>query len=196
MWGMRNIIGVTYEIRGIEHLPDNGAIIACKHQSAWDTTIFVHLRASTAYIMKKELLKIPFYGAYVKKGGHIAVDRSAGASALKDMIKDVKASLEKGRNIVIFPEGTRSKSGETGTYQPGVAAIYTQTKQSVIPVAVNSGLFWGRRSFLKRPGTIIMEIMPPIEPGLKRKEFMAKLESTIEDKTKELEAEAQLKLDD
>ncbi len=195
MWGMRVINGITYEVRGLENLPENGAIIACKHQSAWDTAIFVNLRISTAYIMKKELVSIPFYGWYVKRSGHIAVDRAAGASALKGMVKDVKESLANGRNVVIFPEGTRAMSGTPGTYQPGVAAIYTQTKQPVIPAAVNSGLFWGRRSFLKKPGKIILEIMPPIEPGLKRKEFMEVLEKTIEDKTTELEAEGQKYLD-
>ncbi|NVK17073.1 MAG: 1-acyl-sn-glycerol-3-phosphate acyltransferase [Methylocystaceae bacterium] len=189
MWGMRWITGIRYEVRGLENLPEGGAIIACKHQSAWDTAIFVLLRLNTAYILKKELTKIPFYGWYVNRSGHISVDRSAGASALKDMVKDVKAALEKGRNVVIFPEGTRSNPGEPGDYQPGVAAIYTQTKQPVIPVALNSGLFWGRRSFLKKKGTIVMEIMPAIEPGLKRKEFMERLENTIETKSRELEAE-------
>lgn len=189
MWGMRWITGIRYEVRGLENLPDSGAIIACKHQSAWDTAIFVLLRLNTAYILKKELTKIPFYGWYVNRSGHISVDRSAGASALKNMVKDVKVALEKGRNVVIFPEGTRSNPGEPGDYQPGVAAIYTQTKQPIVPVALNSGLFWGRRSFLKKKGTIIMEIMPAIEPGLKRKEFMDRLESTIETKSRELEAE-------
>ncbi|NVJ93746.1 MAG: 1-acyl-sn-glycerol-3-phosphate acyltransferase [Methylocystaceae bacterium] len=189
MWGMRHITGINYELRGLENLPANGAIIACKHQSAWDTAIFVMLNISTAYILKKELLKIPFYGWYVKRAGHIAVDRNAGASALKNMVKDVKEALARGRNVVIFPEGTRSNPGEPGNYQPGVAAIYTQTKQAVIPVALNSGLYWGRRSFLKNKGTIILEIMPPIEPGLKRKEFMDRLEKTIEDRSRELEKE-------
>lgn len=195
MWGMRVITGIEYEVRGLENLPENGAIVACKHQSAWDTAIFVLLRLSTAYILKKELLSIPFYGWYVKRSGHIAVDRAAGASALKQMVADVKDRLERKRNVVIFPEGTRSAPGTPGTYQPGVAAIYTQTKQPVIPVAVNSGLFWGRRSFLKKPGKIVMEIMPAIEPGLKRKEFMEVLQKTIEDKTTELEAEGRKYLD-
>jgi len=190
MWGMRYITGIRYEIRGLENLPPGGGVIACKHQSAWDTAIFVLLRLRTAYILKKELLKIPFYGWYVKRSGHIAVDRDAGASALKNMVKDVKQALAEDRNVVIFPEGTRSDPGTPGTYHPGVAAIYTQTKQPVIPVALNSGLFWGRRSFLKKKGTIIMEIMPPIEPGLKRREFMETLQERIETKTSELEAEA------
>lgn len=194
MWGLRFITGITYEVRGIENLPESGAIIACKHQSAWDTAIFVLLRISTSYIMKKELTKIPLYGWYINRSGHIAVDRAAGASALKNMVKDVKSALQNERNVVIFPEGTRSASGVAGDYQPGVAALYTQTKQPVIPAAVNSGTFWGRRSFLKKPGKIIIEIMPPIAPGLKRKEFMQVLEKTIEDKTTELEAEAQQNL--
>ncbi|WP_135081187.1 lysophospholipid acyltransferase family protein [Terasakiella sp. SH-1] len=191
MWGMRHITGIDYEIRGLENLPESGAVIACKHQSAWDTAVFVLLRISTAYILKKELLNIPFYGWYVKRSGHIAVDRKAGASALKQMVADVRAALDNGRNVVIFPEGTRSTPGTPGTYHPGVAAIYTQMKLPVVPVALNSGLYWGRRSFLKKPGKIIMEIMPPIDPGLKRREFMAKLEETIETKTSELEAEGQ-----
>lgn len=194
MWGMRHITGIEYEIRGLEHLPERGAIIACKHQSAWDTAIFVMLRLSTAYILKKELTKIPFYGWYVDRSGHIAVDRAAGAGALKGMIKDVKQALEKGRNIVIFPEGTRSNPGERGEYQPGVAAIYAQSGLPIIPVALNSGLYWGRRSFLKKKGKIIMEIMPPIEAGLKRREFMDRLVNTIEDKTRELEAEGRASL--
>jgi len=189
MWGMRHITGIDYEIRGLENLPKAGGIIACKHQSAWDTAIFVLLRLRTAYILKEELLKIPFYGWYVKRSGHIAVNRSAGASALKNMVADVKKALKEDRNVVIFPEGTRSAPGEPGTYHPGVAAIYTQTGMPVIPVGLNSGLYWGRRSFLKKPGKIIMEIMPPIEPGLKRREFMATLQERIETKTSELEAE-------
>jgi 1-acyl-sn-glycerol-3-phosphate acyltransferase len=187
MFGLRYIVGITYEVRGVEHLPENGAIVACKHQSAWDTMIFVLMRISTSYVLKKELLSIPFYGWYVKRSGHVAVDRSAGASALKGMVADVKSALARGRNVVIFPEGTRSHPGQPGTYHPGIAAIYTQTGEPVIPVALNSGLYWGRKSFFKKPGKIIMEIMPPIEAGLKRRDFMAKLETTIEEKTAELE---------
>jgi 1-acyl-sn-glycerol-3-phosphate acyltransferase len=193
-WGLRTIVGITYEVRGIENLPENGAIIACKHQSAWDTIIFVMMRLSTAYVMKKELLKIPFYGGCIRKSGHIAVDRNAGASALKNMIKDVSERIENGRNVVIFPEGTRSSPGVAGTFHPGIAAIYMQTGQPVIPAAVNSGLFWGRNSFKKRSGKIILEIMPAIQTGMKRRDFMDLLQKTIEDKTLELEAEAQEKL--
>jgi len=188
--GLRLIMGITYEIRGIENLPEGGGIIACKHQSAWDTIVFVMIRLSTAYVMKKELLKIPFYGGCIRKSGHIAVDRNAGASALKNMITDVKDRIENARNVVIFPEGTRSAPGTPGTFHPGIAAIYMQTGLSVIPAAVNSGLYWGRKSFNKRPGKIILEIMPPIETGMKRRDFMALLQKTIEDKTLELEAEA------
>lgn len=188
-WGLRVITGITYEIRGLENLPEGGAIIACNHQSAWDTIVFVMIRLSTAYVMKKELLKIPFYGGCIRKSGHIAVDRNAGASALKNMIKDVQDRIEHERNVVIFPEGTRSAPGTPGTYHPGIAAVYMHTGQPVIPCAVNSGLFWGRRSFNKKSGKIIMEIMPAIETGLKRRDFMALLKKTIEDKTFELEAE-------
>lgn len=196
MWGVRVICGIRYEIRGLENLPESGAIIACKHQSAWDTAIFVVLRLSTCYVLKKELLKIPFYGWFVNRGGHVAVDRAAGASALKGLVADVKAALKEDRNIVIFPEGTRSEPGKTGTYHPGIAAIYTQTNLPVIPVALNSGVFWGRKSFLKKPGTMVLDIMEPIEAGLKRREFMSRLETTIEERTSKLEQEALQQIDE
>ena len=192
MWGMRHIAGIDYEVRGLENLPEEGAIVACKHQSAWDTMIFVMLRISTAYVLKKELLNIPFYGWYVAKSGHIAVDRKAGASALKNLVNDVKDAIKRGRNVVIFPEGTRSIPGNRGKYHPGIAAIYQNTELPVIPVALNSGLFWGRQSFIKKPGKIVMEIMAPIEPGLNRKEFMAILEEKIETRSAELEAAAKV----
>lgn len=189
MFGLKYITGIRYELRGLDRLPAEGGLIACKHQSAWDTAIFLIFREMTAYIMKKELLKIPFYGWYVRRAGHIAVDRDGGAAALKEMVAKSKTALDKGRTIVIFPEGTRSHPGEAPEYHPGVAALYSQTKQPVYPVALNSGLYWGRRSFVKSPGTIILEVLPPIEPGLKRREFMERLQNDIETKTRELEAE-------
>lgn len=192
LWGLKLITGIDYEVRGIENLPQNGALIACKHQSAWDTAIFLSLRPSTAYVVKKELIKIPFYGPVVERT-HISVDRAGGASALKKMVHDVKSSLENGANVVIFPEGTRSIIGKPGTYHSGIAALYTRTEQPVIPVAVNSGLYWGRRSFIKRPGTIIIDILPAIEPGLKSKIFLNDLQETIEKRTRLLEKEGSRK---
>lgn len=189
--GLRLFCRIRYEIRGEEHLPKGGFIIASKHQSAWDTVIFLKMFRRSSYILKKELLRIPFYGWYLPAMGMIAIDRKGGASALKDMVKTAKQRIAEGRVIVIFPEGTRTKPGaEIPEYQPGISAIYTQTDVPVVPAAVNSGLYWGKGQFLKKPGKIILEFLPPIPPGLKRKEFMEQLHSSIETTTKHLLAEA------
>ena len=136
------------------------------------------------------MLKIPFYGWMLKKGGMVAIDRDGGASTLKQMVRDSRAVIETGRPLVIFPEGTRSHPGEKLPYHPGVAAIYKQADVPVVPVALNSGLFWGRRSFAKKPGTIIIEFLPPLAQGLDRKTFMAELENAIEGNTNRLLTEA------
>jgi 1-acyl-sn-glycerol-3-phosphate acyltransferase len=133
-----------------------------------------------AFVLKRELLSIPLFGWYLRKVGMIAVDRAAGASALRNMARQASEAFAEGRSILIFPEGTRVPPGESRPYHPGVAALYTQLKVPVVPVALNSGLFWGRRSFVKRPGTVTVQFLPPIPPGLDRKAFMRELESRIE----------------
>jgi 1-acyl-sn-glycerol-3-phosphate acyltransferase len=137
-------------------------------------------------VLKRELLHIPMFGWYMRKVGMIAVDRSRGASALKQMVREAQATFAAGRSIAIFPEGTRTAPGEHKPYQPGVAALYTQLGVPVVPIALNSGLFWGRKAFLKKPGTITLQILPAIPPGLDRKTFMKRLESSIEDASKAL----------
>jgi len=190
MWFLRVIAGLSWEVRGLENLPDRPCIFACKHQSAWETGIFYLLVNDPSYILKKELLSIPFFGWYLAKGGAIAIDRKAGASALKLMIKGAQDRVARGQNVVIFPEGTRSAPGQPGTYHPGVAALYKGVDAPLVPVALNSGLFWQRRSFLKRPGRITIEFLPPIAPGQDRKAFMNELKSTIEDGSNRLIDEA------
>ena len=192
-WGLRNIIGLTWEVRGLENLPDGPCIFACKHQSAWETGIFYHVAKDPAYILKKELLSVPLFGWYLTRSGAIAIDRKAGASALKGMVNGAKSRIERGQSVVIFPEGTRSAPGKPGTYHPGVAAIYKGVDAPLVPVALNSGLFWQRRSFLKRPGVITIEILPPIEKGLDRKTFMKTLQANIEDGSNRLIDEARSK---
>jgi 1-acyl-sn-glycerol-3-phosphate acyltransferase len=186
----RAIAGIDYEIRGAEHLPRQPAIIAMKHQSAWDTLAVPVLLGDVAIVLKRELLWIPCYGWYVRKAGMIPVDRGAGATALKAMIRRARAVVAEGRPIVIFPEGTRTAVGTKRAYHPGVAALYTQLGLPVVPIAVNSGLFWPRRSFLKRPGRIVVEALPPLRPGLERKAFLTELQSRIEAATERLVAEA------
>jgi 1-acyl-sn-glycerol-3-phosphate acyltransferase len=181
-------VGLTHEIRGAENLPKGAAIIAMKHQSAWDTLALPVIFDDPAAIIKRELAWLPIYGWYVRRAGAIPVDRGGGASALKRMIARAAAAAAEGRLIAIFPEGTRTAVGARQPYHPGVAALYTQLGLPLVPVAVNSGLFWGRRSFVKKPGRIIVEILPPIAPGLKRRAVMTELESRIEAATARLVA--------
>ncbi len=195
VWGLKTFVGIDHEIRGTGNLPDGPVIYAAKHQSAWDTSFFLVLNPDTAYVMKSELLKIPFWGWYMRKARHVAVDRKGGASALKLMIKGVQDILAEGRSVVVFPEGTRVAPGETGQYFGGVAAIATQSGVPVIPVAVNSGMFWGRRSFVKTPGTIVLEFLPAMPDDLDRRAFMTELQARIETATRKLEAEAAQAID-
>lgn len=190
MWLARALAGLKVEIRGAEHLPQGSCLLAVKHQSAWDTVKAHHLGSDPAIVMKAELLWIPLYGWYSKKVGMIAVDRTAGAKALKGMLAAARAAAAAGRPIVIFPQGTRVAPGTTAPYQPGVAALYRDLGVPVVPVALNSGLFWPRRQFLRRPGTIVVEYLAPIPPGLDRRRFMAELETAIETATDRLVAEA------
>jgi 1-acyl-sn-glycerol-3-phosphate acyltransferase len=178
---LRLICGISHEIRGRENIPDTPSIIAAKHQSAWDTFAFVSFIDDGAYVIKQELTRIPVYGWLLAKAYMVPVNRAAGAKALRDMIKTARSRMADGRHIVIFPEGTRTAPGERRTYHPGVAALYSQLAVPVVPVALNSGLFWPRRTFLKRPGHIVVEILPPIPPGLPRREFMRRLQSAIEE---------------
>jgi 1-acyl-sn-glycerol-3-phosphate acyltransferase len=185
------IAGLGYEVRGREHLPKGPAIIAMKHQSAWDTFAVAVVFDDPAIVLKQELLWIPFYGWYLWKSGMIAIDRKAGPQALRKLVAAGKRAAAIGRPLVIFPEGTRTAPGTHRPYQPGVAALYRQLDLPLVPVAVNSGLFWARRGFLKRPGRITLEILPPIPPGGERHQVMQELERRIETATARLVAEAQ-----
>lgn len=188
--GLKLICAVEWEVRGRERIPKGAAVFACKHQSAWDTMAFYALVADPAYVLKKELLRIPFWGWYAAKTRQIVVDRRAGVRALKDVAATARERIAEGRQVVIFPQGTRVPPGGHRPYQPGVYAIATATDAPVFPVALNSGFFWGRRSFLKHPGTVTIEILEPMPAGLARKPFMAELENRIERASDRLAAEA------
>lgn len=190
MWSLKIIVGLSSEVRGRENIPDGPVVLACKHQSAWETGIFFLLVDDPAYVLKKELLSIPFYGWLLRKDKMVAIDRDGGASALKQMVRDSRQAIEDGRQLVVFPEGTRSEPGAKLPYHPGVAAIYKQAGVPVVPVALNSGLFWARRSFAKKPGKIIIEFLEPLPPGMDRKTFMSELENRVEDASNRLIAEA------
>jgi len=190
-FGLRLICNIRIEIRGLEYLPtQRPALIACKHHSMWDTIIFLSLLPKPVYVLKKELGLIPFFGWYTIATGMVRVDRGGHASALKKMIADSKRCIAEGKSLVIFPEGSRAPAGGRLEYKPGIAAMYHQLGVDCVPAALNSGLFWPRRKFLRPPGTIVLEFLPHIAPGLNRRDFMAALEERIETATGRLLAEA------
>lgn len=194
-WLLRHLVGLDHEILGRQHRdtrhPENGGVIfAIKHQSAWDTIQTHLLIDDPAIALKQELTMIPIFGRCLLHAGMIKIDRGHGTKALRSLIDGGRQAVERGSPIVIFPEGTRTPPGKKGAYHPGVAALYRQLGLPVVPVALNSGLFWGRRSFAKKPGTIEVEFLKPIQPGLDRKAFMALLEERIETATDRLIAGA------
>ena len=189
--GTKAIAGLGYQIRGRQNIPEGPAIFACKHQSTWETGVFLVIIENIVYVLKKELLSIPLWGWYARKYGAVAVDRAGGVGALKGMVRDCHAFLDAGRSVVLFPEGTRTAPGEPRPYLPGVAAIYGQTAAPVVPVALNSGLFWGRRRFIKCPGTITIEFLPPMSEGLDKRAFLSQLQERIEGASERLRAEAE-----
>ncbi len=189
-WLLRHLIGLDYRVTGAENRSDRRVIFAIKHQSAWDTVTTHLLIDDPAIALKQELTKIPIFGPCLLHAGMIEIARGQGTKALRSLIEGARKAVERGSPVVIFPEGTRTAPGEKGTYHPGVAALYKQLALPVVPVALNSGLFWGRRSFVKRPGTIEVAFLEPIQPGLDRKAFMAELEKRIETATDRLIGEA------
>ena len=188
---LRTIVGLDHEIRGLDRLPSGGCIVAMKHQSAWDVLIVPVVLRDPACVLKRELLFVPFYGWYAGRAGSIAIDRTAGASALRRMVAAARPVAAQGRPIVIFPEGTRVAPGAHVPYLPGVAALYQALALPLVPAAVNSGYFWGRRAFVKRPGRIILEFLEPIPPGRPRRQVPVELEQRIETATAALLREAE-----
>ena len=186
---LRLTVGLTHQVIGREHLPSGPYILAMKHQSAWDTLILNLLVHDPAIVCKRELLWIPVLGWYLAKSGVIAIDRGAGAKALKLLLTRAQVAAAEGRPIAIFPEGTRAPVGVSLPFQAGVGALYRHLNLPIAPVALDSGFFWGRRAFLKRPGRITLEIRPTIPPGLDRRVAMARLETEIQTTTDRLIAQ-------
>ncbi|MGO1120367.1 lysophospholipid acyltransferase family protein [Rhodovibrionaceae bacterium A322] len=184
--GLRVLVGIKYRFEGVENLPKAPFLFVSKHQSAWETAVFPLIVPIPVYVLKKELLSIPLFGWYLKFYGNIPVDRKGGASALKEMVKQAKDRISQGRSIIIYPEGTRTNPGDSLPYHPGVAALYQALDIPAVPVALNSGCFWQRHAFIKKPGTIVVRILPAIPPGKPRKAFMAELVETVESQSREL----------
>ncbi len=186
----RLVLGLRYEVRGRGNIPTGAALFASKHQSAWETLIFHALLADCAFVLKKELLWLPLIGLYLLRSGQIVVDRSGGARTMTRMLRDAKAAVAEGRQVVIFPEGHRQPPGATGEYLPGVALLYEALDVPLIPVALNSGLFWGRNALVRRPGRIVIEFLPAPPKGLAKRAAIDELRARIEPATRALEAEA------
>ncbi len=190
LWLLEKICGTKLEVRGRENLPTGACLIVSKHQSMWDTFALIPLFRDPAIVLKDELKWIPFYGWFCLKFEHILVKRDKASASLKAMVRDARARAADGREIVIFPEGTRATPGATPDYKPGYVALYQGLSLPAVPLALNSGLYWPRRSILRYPGTIIVEFLEPIPPGLRRAEIQHRIENAIEDASNRLLMEA------
>ena len=190
LWLLKVIVGTGLEVRGLERLPPGPFLIAAKHQSAWDTFALIPLFRDPALVMKAELMRIPLYGWFSRKFGMIPVRRETGPSAMREMLREAKERTDAGREILIFPEGTRRSPGAPPAYKPGLMLLYDALGVPCVPLALNSGLFWPRRRIERYPGTIVVEILEPVPPGLKRSEFKALIVDRIETACARLVAEA------
>jgi 1-acyl-sn-glycerol-3-phosphate acyltransferase len=189
-WLERTVIGLDYEVRGREHLPAGPYLVAAKHQSAWETLKLHLLLPDPAVVLKRELTRLPIWGWFAIKAEMIPVDRSAGGRAMASLLDGARRVAAQGRPIVIFPQGTRTAPGTHHAYRGGVGVLYEQLQLPIVPMALNSGLYWPRRAFRKRPGTVVVEFLPPIQPGLERHQAMRELELRLEAATDRLLAEA------
>lgn len=185
-WMLRWIIGLRIKIEGLENLPPGPCIIASKHQSSFETLVFHAIRPDIVIGLKQELVRIPIFGWYLKIAQNIAIDRGAAARAMRSLVRGAERAVGQGLSILIFPEGHRRPVNAEPDYKPGVAALYKALDVPVVPVALDSGRYWPRRSFLKYPGTVTVRFLEPIAPGLERQAFMQLLEERIETAVKAL----------
>lgn len=195
MWLMRVICGTRVEIRGLENIPPGGIIFAGKHQSAWETFALLTIIRRPVFILKRELTWLPFFGWSLIKTRMIPVDRGSRTKVLHRAAERARIEVcEHGRQLIIFPEGTRRPPGAEPAYKFGVAYMYGELGVPCVPMALNAGLFWPRRQFIRRPGTIRMDILEPIPPGLEREVFHKLLQDRIETASNRLLALGQAEL--
>ena len=188
LWLLRVICGIRMEVRGAENIPKEPCIVLCKHQSAWETFALQTVFPPQVWVLKRELLWLPFFGWGLALTSPIAIDRSKGKQAMRQLLEQGRDRLARGFCVVIFPEGTRMPYGVRGKYKIGGAMLGESTAAPVVPVAHNAGKFWGRNSFLKHPGTIVMSIGQPIAPaGLKADEINRRVEEWIENEMPKLD---------
>lgn len=181
IWLFSKIVGVKIEIKGLENVPLGPCLLASRHESAFETILFPGLFPGVRFVLKKDLIRLPLFGFYLKKYGHITVDRSKLLLSLKTVVKKAKKSFDEGFKLVIFPEGTRLKPGVFTKLQGGVGMIYEASHVPIVPIVLNSGKCWPRRGLIKRPGKITLEIFPPIAPGKKKDELLEILAKTYKD---------------
>ncbi|MDO8400102.1 MAG: 1-acyl-sn-glycerol-3-phosphate acyltransferase [Bradyrhizobium sp.] len=186
VWLMRVVCNTRLEVRGLEKIPVGPLIVAAKHQSMWETFALMQFFDAPLFIYKRELAWIPFFGWYLMKSGMIGVDRSGGMRSLMEMARRAPKEIRSGRQLIIFPEGTRTPVGAPPDYMTGVGQIYTSSGVPCLPVALNSGLFWPRRTFMRYPGTLVVEFLDPLPAGLNRKEFIVRIATVIEAATDRL----------
>ena len=186
VWLMRVICNTRVDYRGLEKIPDGPLIVASKHQSIWETFALMQFFDRPLFIYKRELAWIPFFGWYLIKSDMIGVDRDGGKRSLAELARRAPEEIHRGRQLIIFPEGTRTAIDAPPNYKTGVGKIYVNSGVPCLPVALNSGLFWPRRTFLRYPGTLVVEFLDPLPPGLSRKEFIARISASIEDATNRL----------
>lgn len=190
LWLLATICGARLEVRDRALLSKGAVIVAVKHQSFLETFALITVLDDFCYVLKKELLSIPVFGWYLRVSGQIAIDRAKAGGALLALQRAVRKKLAAGRQIIIFPEGTRQPLGAAPVYKPGVAALYMASGVPCTPIALNTGVFWPRKTFLRRPGTIVIQVLQPIEAGLPKRAFLQALENAIEPATDALVAEA------
>jgi 1-acyl-sn-glycerol-3-phosphate acyltransferase len=194
VWLLRVVCGTRVEWRGLEKLPPGGYLVASKHQSIWETFALLPLFREPTFILKRELQWIPVFGWLTIKGRMVPVDRGGGSQALAAMIERARTELAHNRQLIIFPEGTRRPAGAEPRYKIGVVHLYAAEGVPCVPIALNSGLFWPRRSLRRFPGTVVAEILDPIAPGLDKDAFFARLQNDIEAATARLIAEGRAKM--
>lgn len=177
----RTVAGVKFKSEGRENIPSGACIIAAQHQSSYETyRMFIEVE-DPVFVLKRELLWIPIIGWFILRAGLIPIDRSTGATALRRMMRAADAAVARGAQIVIFPEGTRIKPGEHGEYKPGIVALYKRCGVPVVPMALNSGYFWGKNQARKEAGEIVFKYLPAVEPGLDKDQLLSTLRMRIED---------------
>ncbi|GJD42978.1 hypothetical protein AFCDBAGC_0820 [Methylobacterium cerastii] len=180
LWLLRVVAGTRVEFRGLENIPAGAMLVGAKHQSALETLALCTVFPEFAYVLKRELLFIPLIGWFLSRSGMVAIDRSKGARAMSLMNAAAADAIAQGRQLIVFPEGTRTAPGADPAYKQGLSHLYAALSVPCLPVALNTGLYWPRRSFVRRPGTTVIEFLPPIQPGLARADFLDLVQDRIE----------------